>query len=307
MIFKRVKISIVIVASIVSLNANAQQQTQYSQYLYSLFSVNPAYAGNKNYVQTLLSERYQWVGVEGAPHSQSIAIHSPLKNNKMGIGINLYNESIGAHSFMGVLGSYSYTLKSEYSSLSFGLRGGVYNYRINLNKVQYKDELDPNSLALLQSKLIPNFDFGMHYFRKKIIAGFTISNLLKERLYNNNTVNSTLDKHVFTYFGYLIGINDSWRFKPSTMIKITKNAPINADINAGFIYKNKVHFGLSYRTSNSIVPMIEIYLNRNLHFGYSYDYDLNFISKTGSTGTHELILGIDFNHKKTAILSPRYL
>lgn len=287
----------------------AQQQTQYSQYMYSLFSVNPAYAGTKDYVQALITERNQWVGFEGAPHSQSLIIHTPFKK-KMGLGLNLYNESIGAHGSFGAFGSYSYAIKSAGKSLSFGLRAGFYSYRINPSLVTYKDPNDQNALNNLQSNFTPSFDAGIHYYNGNFIGGASVNNLQEGRIYEvvgDNIMTNTMKRHLFLYTGYVFSLNPKWKMRPSLMAKMTQAAPVNMDFNLGFIFNEKIHFSSTYRSSKAIILMTQYFIGKNFRVGYAFDYDMNLISGTGSIGTHEILLGIDFNFKNAALLSPRYL
>lgn len=295
--------------TIVPLIGSSQQQTQYSQYLYNLFAINPAHAGNKDYIQLSMSERNQWAGIEGAPHSQSFTIHAPLNSQKMGVGLNIYNESIGAHGVTGVFGSYSYSLRNSYSKLSFGIRGGIYNYRTNSSKVSYLDANDPYTLENTRTKPIPTFDAGLQYFNKNIRTGLSITNIQETSTFNLNSgaLYNNLKRHLYAYFAYIKTLNENWKIRPSSLLKMTANAPVNIDFNLGFIYNNKMHLGLSYRSSKSIIAMAEYYINKNIKLGYSFDYDFNIISKTGSYGTHELMLGIDLNMRKSTLLTPRFL
>jgi type IX secretion system PorP/SprF family membrane protein len=291
------------------LSFQAQQQTQYSQYLYSMFSINPAYAGNKDNIQLLLTERKQWTGIEGAPHSQSFIFHSPIKSKKMGYGVNIFNESIGAHGVFGAFGSYSYSIKSPESALSFGLRAGVYSIRIQADRVTYRDGNDPSSIVNIQSNVTPSFDAGMHYYKKRFVAGLTFSNLTETKIKftNDNIIRNNLARHFFAYSGYLIDLSSKWKFQPSAMLKYTVNSPINIDVNANFIFKDKIGIGASYRSNQSFVAMAQLFFGKNFRLGYSFDYELNLSRSATIGGSHEIFVGLDFNRKSQGIMSPRYL
>ena len=287
----------------------SQQQTQYSQYLYSLFSLNPAYAGTKNYVQALTTERYQWVGVKGAPHSQSFIIHAPLNQKKMGVGLNIYNESIGAHGVFGVFGSYSYSLRRRSSSLSFGLKGGIYSYRL-IDAMNYETENDPYGISNFQQTYIPSFDAGVHYTKKNFVIGGSVANLQESKLGKDQIsggVSNNLKRHYYLYLAYMIIMNEKCNFRPSIMFKGTKAAPSYVDLNFGFIMDDKLHLGISYRTSKSIIGMVQYYITNNIHIGYAYDYNYYLGPGLGSMGTHEILLGFDFRRAKSIMLTPRFL
>ena len=299
---------IILIALLFPLSFLGQQQTQYSQYMYSLFSINPAYAGNKDYVQTLMTNRDQWLGVSGAPSSQSLILHAPLKSRTMGLGLNVYNETIGAHGVLGAFGSYSYSMRSANSCLSFGLRAGFYSQRIDPNSVSYRDANDPSSLLYLERKTTPSFDAGAHYFKGNFVAGASVTNLQEGVIYEDtsgNSLSNTMKRHAFVYSGYVFKLNDSWKIRPSVLVKSVGGAPINIDVNLGAIFKDKIHAGLTYRTSSAIVFMMEYYVTKNIRLGYSYDHEMNFFN--GNVSTHEMVIGIDFNFRKSSLESPRYL
>jgi type IX secretion system PorP/SprF family membrane protein len=291
------------------LKAIAQQQTQYSQYLYSLFAINPAYAGNKQAMQGILSDRRQWVGFDGAPRSQALIFHAPSKNQKMGYGINIYNETIGAHGILGAFGSYSYSIKSLRSSLSFGLRAGFVNYRIHSSRVLYRDGSDPSAVVNIQSNLIPNFDFGLHYYRERLMTGITVTNLSQSQLRfaAENIVMNSLSRHGFAYVGYIFDLAEKWKFQPSIMLKYTQAVPLNFDLNGTFIYNDKVGFGFSYRSNKSLVAMMQAYISKNIRIGYSFDYELYLNRSANIGGSHELYVGFDISKNKFSIMNPRFL
>lgn len=304
----RIILTILIICLAVT-DSFAQQLSQYSQYQYSLFVINPAYAGNKDKIQGLLSERKQWVGIEGAPHSQSLNFHAPVKNRKMGFGISVFNETIGAHGTTSAFGSYSYSIRSAESSLSFGLRAGIYTYRIDESKVSYRDENDPSTLANYQSNFIPAFDFGMHYYKGNFMAGFSATNLTESGISSStdNITTNNLKRHAFIYTGYVFTLSEKWKFQPNIMGKLAMNVPINIDFNTSFIYDSRFGFGLSWRSNNALIAMAQMWFAQNFRLGYSFDYELGLSQSTNISGSHELFFGFDFNKKSTSVVNPRFL
>jgi type IX secretion system PorP/SprF family membrane protein len=287
----------------------AQQQTQYSQYMYSMFSINPAYAGNKNNTQLLLTERKQWTGIEGAPHSQSLIFHAPIKNQKMGYGLNVFNETIGAHGNFGVFGSYSYGITSPEGAIRFGVRAGLYSLKVNSNNITYREGNDPGRITNIQSNIIPSFDAGIHFYKKNMVGGIVLSNLTESKIKfeSDNIIRTNLERHFFAYAGYLFSLTDKWMFQPSTMIKYITNSPINIDFNTNFIYNDKIGVGASYRTSRSIVIMTQFFIAKNFRVGYAFDYTFKLTNNANIGGTHEIFVGFDINKKVVGIMNPRYL
>ncbi|CAG5077917.1 PorP/SprF family type IX secretion system membrane protein [Parvicella tangerina] len=300
---------IILFILVVGSNLKAQQLSQYSQYQYSLFVINPAYAGNKDKVQGLITERKQWVGIEGAPHSQALNFHMPFKNRKMGLGVSVFNETIGAHGTISAFGSYSYSIRSAESSLSFGLRAGFFSYRIIQANISYRDENDPGALSNVQSNFIPAFDFGMHYYKRNFMAGFSITNLTESeiKLTGDNVTTNNLKRHAFVYTGYVFTLSDKWKFQPTVLGKLTLNAPVNIDINTSFIYDSRFGFGLSWRSSNTLVAMAQMWFAKNFRIGYSFDYELGLSQMSRISGSHELFFGVDINKKNASVVNPRFL
>lgn len=301
-----ISISVLLFGIVFSNSMVGQQQRQYSQYLYSLFAVNPAYAGNKDYVQSLVTERRQWTGVTGSPHTQSLLIHAPFSNQKMGLGLNLANESIGAHGIINAMLSYSYSITGNESRLSFGLRGGFTSFRLLQDKLSYKDQNDPNSIAFLQSNFTPTFDAGVHFYYKNLQLGAAVSNLIESKvnLINDNIVSSVMKRHINMYASYSLEVNDKWRFIPSLFLKTVPSAPINTDVTISFARMNTLFVGVTYRTNQSIIGLIQYYFTENIRLGYSYDHYMRYSTFSGS---HEVVLGVDFSKNKKAMVSPRYL
>lgn len=306
-------IRLIVLISILALSPilkiGAQQLSQYSQYRYSLFVINPAYAGNKDQIQGLLSERRQWLGIDGSPHSQALNLHAPIKNRKMGIGLSIFNESIGAHGTTSAFAAYSYSIRTPKSSLSFGLRAGFYSFRVNGSTVSYRDQSDPSALTNLQSNFLPTFDFGMHFYQGNFMTGLSVSNLTETEIdfSADNIVKTSLKRHIFAYAGYVFRLSDKWQFQPTVLGKFTPNAPFNFDLNTSFIYNSRLGLGLSWRSNNAFVAMVQVWFAKNFRLGYSYDYEMKLSSNTNISGSHELFVGFDFNRKNSAVVNPRFL
>lgn len=300
---------IILVLCAVQSNIVSQQLSQYSQYQYSLFVINPAYAGNKDKIQGLLTERKQWVGIEGSPHSQALSFHAPFKNRKMGVGISVFNETIGAHGTISAFGSYAYSICTSQSSLSFGIRAGFYSFRINQSEITYRQENDPGALTNVQSNIIPAFDFGMHYYKNNFMIGFSATNLTESEISftTDNIVKNNLKRHAFIYTGYVFTLSDKWKFQPTVMAKLTFNAPVNIDINTSFVYDSKIGFGLSYRSNNALVAMIQFWFAKSFRLGYAYDYEMGLAKSTNIVGSHELFVGFDLNKNNASVVNPRFL
>lgn len=287
----------------------AQQDAMYSQYMFNPFMINPAYAGSRESTSAVLLFREQWLGIDGAPSTQTFSIHSPFSKQKMALGLNLINDDIGPTKNSGIFATYAYHLKLGKAKLSFGLRGGVYNSRIDLNALNYRDPLDEINGTGTVNSMVPSFDFGMYLYSKKYYVGFS-STHLNESKFNfsgmTTTTNIVLKRHYMLAAGGAFPVGENTVFKPTTLIKFVPSAPVNIDLNASFLLRKVFWLGAGYRSAGSVVLISEYNITNSLRVGYSYDLVLNQL-KRFSGGTHELMVGFDMNFGKTKSISPRFL
>jgi len=289
-------------------NCSAQQDALYSQYMYNQFSLNPAYAGSRQAVSAVLVYRNQWVGFNGAPVSETFSIHSPLNAKRVALGLNVINDQIGPTNNMGAFGTYAYHLPTGGGKLSMALRGGVYRYQMDVEKLNYKDKTDDKYENLPPGKFIPSFDFGMYYYTNTFYSGVSVTHLTGQKLgYSDTTyVRTRLSRHFIAVVGKAFLINDNLVVKPSTMVRYTGGAPVNVDLNVNFLFNKVFWVGASYRTSNDLILIAEFNITHYLRAGYSYDLTLGRIQKYNS-GSHEIFIGFDFDISKSKTISPRYL
>jgi type IX secretion system PorP/SprF family membrane protein len=287
----------------------AQQDPQYSQYMFNQMALNPAYAGSKEALSTTVFLRSQWTGIEGAPQTQTFSIHGPLKKKKVGLGLAIIADQIGPKKSTGILGSYSYRIPIKNGFLSFGLRAGVFNYIYNWNQINYKDQADVYNTQNQTSQLVPTADAGLYYYTNTFYMGLSATHLYSGRLTsvsNANGDNAKLSPHVFFTLGKAWTLGNNLIFNPSLMIKTAKNSPTTFDLNASFLLKQRIWLGLSLRSQYGMVVYTQINITDKFKLGYAYDYGTNQIGRVGGA-SHELMLGYDFNISKSKMISPRYL
>ena len=293
-------------------NVFAQTEPMYSQYMYNMLGVNPAYAGNREALSLNFFQRNQWIGIKGAPKTTSISMDQAIKEGKLGWGLQVYDDRLGVEAATGMNGMLSTRIKvSEKGVLSGGLSFGMMNYRINLNDVNNRN--NPNDPSFIStdkpSQWNPSLGMGIYYNTDRFYAGVSTPSVLKSRLasYENmNTSIQTLDAfHLFANAGYVFDINEDVKLKPSTMVKMVSGAPIETDINLNVWLKDILGFGASYRTGDAFVGMVELQATSNLRFGYAYDMPFNPL-KYFTKGSHELMLRYEIGNFKTKIKSTRY-
>jgi type IX secretion system PorP/SprF family membrane protein len=290
----------------------AQTEPMYSQYMYNMLGVNPAYAGNREALSLNFFQRNQWVGIKGAPKTTSVSMDQSIKDGKLGWGIQVYDDRLGVEAASGLNGMLSTRIQvSEKGILSGGLSFGMMNYRINLNEVNNRNNPnDPSFISIDNpSKWNPSLGMGIYYNTDRFYAGLATPSILKARLasYENmiTSIQTSNAFHLFANAGYVFDINEDVKLKPSTMIKMVSGAPIETDINLNVWLKDLLGFGASYRTGDAFVGMVELQATSNLRFGYAYDMPFNPL-KYFTKGSHELMLRYEIGNFKTKIKSTRY-
>jgi type IX secretion system PorP/SprF family membrane protein len=290
----------------------AQTEPMYSQYMYNMLGVNPAYAGNRETLSFNFFQRNQWNGIKGAPKTTSVSLDQSIKDGKIGWGMQVFDDRLGVEAATGFNGMLSTRIQvSEKGILSGGLSFGLMNYRINLNDVQNRN--NPNDPSFITtnnpSRWNPSLGMGVYYNTDRFYAGVSTPSILKSRLASYEDFISSIDKsnafHLFANTGYVFDVNEDLKLKPSTMIKMVSGAPIEADINLNVWLKDILGFGGSYRTGDAFVGMVELQATPNLRIGYAYDLPFNPL-KYFTRGSNELMLRYEFGNNKTKIKSTRY-
>ena len=304
------KLIILLILFFVGSISFAQQDPLVSQYMFNGLFLNPAYAGSHNYWTSSLSARHQWVNFEGAPRSFIAAVDGPILAKNMGLGFILMNDQIGVSNQNALIGNYAYqvTLK-EGHKLALGASFGISQFSARLQDLTIWDENDPIFSENLVSNFIPRAGFGMYYFSERAYAGFSIPTLLAYERGNDFNMDvskaSFLQRHYLLTGGLVFDLNEELKLKPSTLIKYTPNAPVQMDLNLGLLYRDMFWVGTSFRTGDAMVLMLEYQTNMFFRIGYAYDMTFSDIRKY-STGSHEIVIGIDFGKELVTKKTPRY-
>ncbi len=304
---------IIFFAMLLSTNpVHAQTEPMYSQYMYNMLGVNPAYAGNREALSLNFFQRNQWVGLKGAPKTTSLSLDQSIKDGKMGWGMQVYDDRLGVEAATGFNGMLSTRIRiSEKGILSGGLSFGMMNYRINLNDVSNRN--NPNDPSFIStdkpSKWNPSVGMGVYYNTDRFYAGISTPSVLKSRLASYENLITSIDKsdafHLFANAGYVFDINEEVKLKPSTMVKMVSGAPVEVDVNMNIWLKDILGLGGSYRTGDAFVSMVELQATQQIRIGYAYDVPFNPL-KYFTKGSHELMLRYEFGNFKTKIKSTRY-
>jgi type IX secretion system PorP/SprF family membrane protein len=289
-------------------DVSAQQDPHYTQYMYNMSVMNPAYAGSKENMTGGLLYRKQWVEIEGAPTTGTFFINSPVGKN-VGLGLSAINDKIGPVEETNVYADFSYTLDlGNDRKLAFGMKGGATFHKVGLQDIGLFHVPDANDPAFSQdaSKSFLNIGSGLFYYTNKYYVAFSVPNMLKSSYLNYNGVrfgSETL--HYFLTGGYVFDINPDLKFKPSAMLKSAINAPVSLDLSANFLFNEKFEVGGTYRLQDSFGAMVNYAITPSLRVGYAYDHIVSDL-KISTPSSHEIMVLFNLNFPKKVSQSPRY-
>jgi type IX secretion system PorP/SprF family membrane protein len=290
-------------------NVEAQQDPQYTQYMYNMSSMNPAYAGSKENMTGGFLYRKQWVGIEDAPSTGTFFINSPAAKN-VGLGISAINDKIGPVEETNLYADFSYTLSlGGEHKLAFGIKGGGTFHKIGLfSQIGDGNVPDLNDPAFSQdtSNSFFNIGSGLFYYTNKYYVAFSVPNMIKSSYLSYNGVQyGTEVLHYFLTGGYVFQLNPNLKFKPSTMIKSAFNTPVSIDLSANFLFSEKFEIGATYRKQDSFGAMVNYEVTPGMRIGYAYDHILSDLKVT-TPSSHEIMVLFDLNFPKKVSQSPRY-
>lgn len=288
---------------------SAQQEPLYTQYMFNTVSVNPAYAGTRNAMNLLLLSRMQWTGMAGAPRTYDFTMHTPLNNYKMGLGLSVVSDSHGPVNNYYVNVNYAYRVSlSESLTLSMGIKGGIYNYYVNLSDINV-GESDVAFMDNVEQRFQPNAGLGLYMYSDKFYVGASVPKLIQTELSGDQSSYgsiSDLKQHFFLMGGYVFDLNKDLKFKPSLITKVVNGAPPSTDLTGQFLIKDTYWLGATYRIGDAVAFIGNIRLNKQLMVGYSYDFTVSALNNYNN-GSHEIIVSYDFDgFLKNKVKSPRY-
>ncbi|MDI1316782.1 type IX secretion system membrane protein PorP/SprF [Flavobacterium sp.] len=303
------KIYFIAILALAITELRAQQDPHYTQYMYNMSVMNPAYAGSKESLSGGLLYRKQWIEIEDAPTTGTFFIHSPVGRN-VGLGLSVISDKIGPVEETNVYGDFSYTLNlGGEHKLAFGLKGGLTMHKIDFNYIfttlPQQSPLDPFSAGNPNSTFL-NIGSGMFYYTNKYYVALSVPNMLKSKYLDfSGRQYGTEVIHYFLTGGYVFDLNPNLKFKPSTMIKSSVGAPTSIDVSANFMFYDKLELGATYRREDSFGAMVNFAITPGLRVGYAYDHVISDL-KTVTPASHEVILLFDINFPKKVSRSPRY-
>ncbi len=292
----------------------AQQDPQYTQYMYNTQVVNPAYAGSREALSFGLLGRTQWVSLEGSPETGTFTVNSPIGlYDNMGLGLSIVYDRIGPAVESNVVVDYAYSIRFlNEAKLAFGLKAGLDMLDVDYSKLNIFDANDPHFQNNVDNRFQPQVGAGMYYYTDKFYAGLSVPNFLNSKHYdessleNANVNDIAIERlHYFLIAGYVFDLNENLKFKPATLFKHVSGSPLQWDMSANFLINEKFTLGASYRWSASISAMLGFQITDSFFAGLAYDYQSTNIEQY-SDGSYEVFLRFDIFNRSDRIVTPRF-
>ncbi len=310
---KNILIAFVLV--IVSFEAvSAQQDAQYTQYMYNTIAINPAYAGSRGVLSIAALHRSQWVGLDGAPKTQTLNVNTPV-GRRVGMGLSIVNDEIGngtsQETYFDAVFSYTVPISNE-GKLSFGLKAGGHLLNLDFTKLAgYSVEQGATGLLNIDKKFSPNFGAGVYYRTDTFYAGLSVPNFLQTEHFDNSGANTSYlaQERMNWYFitGYVFDLNPNLKFKPALLFKTVKGAPLQADISANFMLNNKFSLGAAYRWDAAISALFGFQLTDQFMLGVAYDREITELGNTSfNDGSFGILMRYELFSNKNRVLTPRF-
>ena len=268
--------------------------------------LNPAYAGSHGNLSATALYRNQWTGIDGAPVTQTFSLHSPLNNDKVGLGINIVNDKIGITNTLNIHGSYSYMIQTGAGKLALGIQAGMLQYKSFFSKISFSDPINEPVQGDNINLIKISFGGGLYYFSDKFYVGLSSPRLSSFKTIKDTLHNPIFASHFFLSSGMIFNLNSILKLKPSLLVKAVQGPLPQFDINTTLYFKDFIGLGLSYRYMESVAAMLQLAFAKNYKIGYSYDYGISGGLQKYNKGSHEIMFQVEFSLKKDKVISPRY-
>lgn len=284
----------------------AQQDAQFTQYMYNTINVNPAYAGSRGAMSIFGLYRTQWVGIQGAPKTAAFSINTPINNSKLGVGLSFINDEIGPTVENVISADVSYTVQaSENYKLSFGVKG-TGNF-FNLDAAKLNPEVASDGSLLSYNKFSPNIGAGVYFHSDKTYFGLSVPNFIETKNKYDDNVKAISVERINYYFiaGHVFDLGENTKFKPALLTKLVSGAPLQIDLSANFMFYDRLVLGAAYRLDAAFSAMAGFQVSDGLYIGYGYDRETTKLQNYNS-GSHEIFLRYELFSNYNKIISPRF-
>ena len=295
-------------ALMVHVGVQGQQEAMFTQYMFNGLALNPAYAGSHESLSATLLFRDQWTGLPQAPSTQTFAIHSPIRDAKIALGLQFIHDKVAVFEQYGVNASYAYRIFTAKGTLSLGLQLGFTNYSADLSDLTTQVPNDPVFQGNV-TKTMPNFGAGLYYYTDRFYVGLSAPQLVTNSLTEDVVEidgDARQERHYFLTAGHMFPLGHNVQLKPNVLIKAVEGAPIQMDLNLNALFSEVLWLGVSWRSLADFDALIELQITDQLLVGYSYDFANTTDLSRVNSGSHELMLNYRFRYAKNKVITPRY-
>ena len=286
---------------------SAQQDSQYTNYMYNTINVNPAYAGSRGVMSIFGLHRTQWVGLDGAPVTNTLSVNTPINNSNFGLGVSFVNDRIGPSDENAISADISYTIQtSETYKLSFGIKGTANLLNVDYTKLDRYDLTDPQFQNNIDNRFSPNIGAGIYFHSDKLYAGLSVPNFLETNHFDDNISATAKERmHYYLIGGYVFDLSPTIKFKPAFLSKMVLGSPLQLDVTANFMFNEKFVLGAAWRWDAALSGLVGFQVSEGWFIGYGYDAETTKLANYNS-GSHEIFLRYEFKGKSEKVVSPRF-
>lgn len=283
----------------------AQQDAQFTQYMYNTININPAYAGSRGVMSIFGLHRTQWVGLDGAPVTNAASMNTPINGSNLGVGLSFINDRIGPTVENTISADISYTIQtSETFKLSFGVKATGNFFNLDVSQLNPEQANDPSLVNF--NKFSPNIGTGLYWHSDKTYLGLSVPNFIQTNRYDSDNV-AIFRERINYYFiaGHVFDINPEIKFKPALLTKIVTGSPLQVDASANFMFFEKFVIGGAYRWDAAVSALAGFQVTDQLYIGYGYDLETTRL-RTYNSGSHEVFLRFELFSNYNKMTSPRF-
>ena len=309
---KRRILNITLVCSLFVLTTQtvrAQQDPNFTQYMYNTLSINPAYAGSRDVFSAVALHRSQWLGFNGAPTSQTLSAHTPISDGKMGLGFNIVNDQIGITQQTDINAIYSYALEmSRYTKLSFGINAGVNLMNIDYRDLNIFDPNDPEFNNNIENKVSPQVGLGALLYNDQYFVGLSVPSLLRNDRFSDNSIADATVRdrlHYYLTAGVVFDLTPTLKFKPSVLFRHVSGSPLLAELSSNFLINDRFTLGAAYRLNSAFSGLVGFQASDSILLGIAYDRDISTFSSYND-GSLEFFVRFELFKKYKRMYTARF-
>lgn len=289
--------------------AYAQQDPNFTQYMYNTLSINPAYAGSRGVLSATLLHRSQWLGFDDGPQTQTLTVHTPLKNEQMGVGLSIINDKVGIVSDTYLSGVYSYSINvSRSSKITFGLNAGVNMLNVDFNRLNIEDNTEPVFQNNIKNELSPQFGLGVLLNNDRYYIGISSPALLRTNHFDGSSDSKAEIRdrvHYYLTSGVVLDLSKTVKFKPSILVRHVSGSPLLAEFSTNFLFYDKFTLGAAYRLDSAFSGLAAFQVSDSILVGLAYDSDITEFSAYNS-GSLEFFVRFELFKRYKKMYTPRF-